>query len=74
MYFQACSNSAYPQHSGEQYRTIGPLVIFSLIVSDNSDSKSKYILLIINNDNEDNIVIILIIIITIILIKETCLN
>ena len=29
MYFQACSNSAYPQHSGERYRTNGPLVPFS---------------------------------------------
>ena len=28
MYFQVCSNSAYPQHSGERYRIIGPLVIF----------------------------------------------
>ena len=27
MYFQICSNSAYPQHSGEQYRTNGPLVV-----------------------------------------------
>ena len=26
MYFQICSNSAYPQHSGERYRTNGPLV------------------------------------------------
>ena len=26
LYFQVCSNSAYSQHSGEQYRTIGPLV------------------------------------------------
>ena len=26
MYFQVCSNSAYPQHSGERYRTNGPLV------------------------------------------------
>ena len=25
MYFQVCSNSAYPQHSGERYRTNGPL-------------------------------------------------
>ena len=25
--FQVCSNSAYPQHSGEQYRTNGPLVV-----------------------------------------------
>ena len=22
MYFQGCSNSAYPMHSGERYRTI----------------------------------------------------
>ena len=28
MYFQVCSNSTYPQHSGERYRTNGPLVIF----------------------------------------------
>ena len=27
MYFQVCSNSAYPQHSGEQYRTNNSLVI-----------------------------------------------
>ena len=27
MYFQVCSNSTYPQHSGERYRTNGPLVI-----------------------------------------------
>ena len=26
LYFQVCSNSAYPQHSGERYRTNGPLV------------------------------------------------
>ena len=26
MYFQVCSNSTYPQHSGEQYRTSGPMV------------------------------------------------
>ena len=26
MYFQACSNSAYPVHSGERYRINGPLV------------------------------------------------
>ena len=25
MYFQVCSNSTYPQHSGEQYKTNGPL-------------------------------------------------
>ena len=29
MYFQACSYSAYPMHSGERYRTIGPLVAIS---------------------------------------------
>ena len=28
MYFQVCSNSAYPQHSGERYRTNGPLVYY----------------------------------------------
>ena len=27
MYFQVCSNSTYPQHSGERYRTNGPLVL-----------------------------------------------
>ena len=27
MYFQVCSNSAYPQHSDERYRTNGPLVV-----------------------------------------------
>ena len=27
MYFQACSNSAYPMHSCERYRTSGPLVV-----------------------------------------------
>ena len=27
LYFQICSNSAYPQHSGERYSTNGPLVI-----------------------------------------------
>ena len=26
MYFQVCSNSAYPQHSGKRYGTNGPLV------------------------------------------------
>ena len=29
MYFQVCSNSAYPQHSGERYRTSAHLVHFS---------------------------------------------
>ena len=28
LYFQVCSNSAYPQHSGERYRTSGPLGFF----------------------------------------------
>ena len=33
MYFQVCSNSAYSQHSGERYRTNGPLVfVFVRIV------------------------------------------
>ena len=27
MYFQVCSNSTYPQHSGERYRTSGPLLL-----------------------------------------------
>ena len=35
-YFQACSNSAYSMHSGERYRTIGPLVIIIIINSPNS--------------------------------------
>ena len=30
IYVQACSNSAYPQHSGERYRTSGPLGWFLL--------------------------------------------
>ena len=30
MYFQVCSNSTYPQHSGERYRTNGPLVYVCL--------------------------------------------
>ena len=29
LYSQVYSNSAYPQHSGERYRTSGPLVIIS---------------------------------------------
>ena len=32
MYFQICSNSTYPQHLGEQYRTSGPLVITIIII------------------------------------------
>ena len=34
MYFQVCSNSAYLQHSGERYRTSGPLVPFPIGFSD----------------------------------------
>ena len=30
MYFQVCSNSSYPQHSGERYRTNSILVLFVL--------------------------------------------
>ena len=26
MHFQVCSNSTYPQYSGERYKTNGPLV------------------------------------------------
>ena len=29
LYFQVCSNSTYPQHSCERYRTSGPLVWYS---------------------------------------------
>ena len=28
LYFQVCTNSAYPQHTGERYRTNGPLVTY----------------------------------------------
>ena len=31
MYFQACSNLAFPMHSGERYRTIGPLAVAHVI-------------------------------------------
>ena len=31
MYFQVCSNSAYPQHSGERYRANGPLVYLTFV-------------------------------------------
>ena len=34
LYFQVCSNSAYPQHSGEWYRTSGPLVLETTVVYD----------------------------------------
>ena len=30
IYFQACSYSAYPMHSGERYRTNGPLVFIKV--------------------------------------------
>ena len=32
MYFQLCFNSAYPQHAGERYRTIGPLFFLLVIL------------------------------------------
>ena len=32
MYFKVCSNSAYPQHSGERCRTNGPLVVDNMKV------------------------------------------
>ena len=32
MYFQVCSNSAYPQHSGERYRTSGHPVALSTMI------------------------------------------
>ena len=48
MYFQVCSNSAYPQHSGERYRTNGPLVLnsvpyilFCLILTDDAQACLK---------------------------------
>ena len=31
-FFQVCYNSAYPQHSGERYRTNGPLVTLMLLL------------------------------------------
>ena len=34
--FQVCSNSAHPQHSGERYRTSGPLV---LLIKTKTDSE-----------------------------------
>ena len=40
LYFQVCSNSAYPQHSGEQYRTNGPLV-HNLIMNTKSSTTSR---------------------------------
>ena len=30
IYFQACSNSAYPMHSGERYRSNGPLAFIKV--------------------------------------------
>ena len=44
MYFQVCSNSAYPQNSGERYRTIGPLVSsFAEIMHDRTQEKLQII-------------------------------
>ena len=37
MYFQVCSNLAYPQHSGKRYRSFGPLVVDNM--------KEDYVLL-----------------------------
>ena len=31
LYFQVCSNSAYPQYLGERYRSNGPLVLNYII-------------------------------------------
>ena len=40
LYFQVYSNSAYPQHSGERYRTNGPLVLpFLPFYADSSAEK-----------------------------------
>ena len=39
MYFQVCSDSTYPQHSGELYRTNGPLV-FQVHPDQNPDASS----------------------------------
>ena len=36
MYFQVYSNSAYPQHSSEWYRTNGPLIIYPILLSNQS--------------------------------------
>ena len=38
MYFQNCSNSAYPMHSGERYRT-DHMVIWFCIITVNTDLK-----------------------------------
>ena len=31
MYFQACSNLAYPMHLSERSRTTGPLVVYMTV-------------------------------------------
>ena len=36
MYVQVCSNSAYPQHSGERYRTNGPVVLLAITLFQDS--------------------------------------
>ena len=33
MYFQVCSNSTYPQYSGERYKASGPLFFLAFRVS-----------------------------------------
>ena len=42
MYFQACSNSACPMHSGERYRAIGPLVDFLRMSTNLSKSPASF--------------------------------
>ena len=48
IYFQVCSNSAYPQHSGEQYRTNGHLVIIWLshfvLISQKTWRETEYVM------------------------------
>ena len=48
MYFQACSNSAYPMHSGGLYRTSGSLVkgfqVIGISPVNYSDSEPKKLL------------------------------
>ena len=41
MYFQVYSNSAYPIHSGERYRTIRPLVLVQYWKLRESSTKSR---------------------------------
>ena len=43
MYFQVCSNSVYPQHSGERNRTNGPLVL--IMIPPSSTCKNNTLIL-----------------------------